>query len=184
MEIKKCPFCGGIGDLTMDEKKRIKYIDTSKAVEITDIESLEQSKSDIWDMIREAQELGLKEGIKANSIVINKKFVKVPSIWLNICGSPHQLPLMICGLEVYFTDNELPENYSFAVIETPQTEREMLIVKTKSDTAREILTAIKEDKSGYWDSCDCGKEELHWRDKCVEDTLHMIAEKYGVDLGE
>ena len=58
------------------------------------------------------------------------------------------------------------------------------LAKKKSDTAREILTAIKEDKSGYWDSCDCGKEELHWRDKCVEDTLRMIAEKYGVDLGE
>jgi hypothetical protein len=55
--------------------------------------------------------------------------------------------------------------------------------RKESDTAREILTAIKEDKSGYWDSCDCGKEELHWRDKCVEDTLRMIAEKYGVDLG-
>ena len=50
------------------------------------------------------------------------------------------------------------------------------------DTAKEILTAIKEDKSGYWDSCDCGKEELHWRDKCVEDTLRMIAEKYHVEV--
>ena len=56
--------------------------------------------------------------------------------------------------------------------------------RKESDTAREISTAIKEDKSGYWDSCDCGKEELHWRDKCVEDTLRMISEKYGVDLGE
>ena len=34
--------------------------------------------------------------------------------------------------------------------------------RKESDTAKEILTAIKEDKSGYWDSCDCGKEELHW----------------------
>lgn len=127
----------------MDKNKRIKYIDTSKAVEITDIESLEQSKNDIWDMIREAQALALKEGIKANSIVINNKFVKVPSVWVNIVGSPMQLPPMICGLECYFTDNEFPNNYSFAVFEKPQTERERLIEKTKSDTAREILTLIK-----------------------------------------
>lgn len=141
----------------MDEKKRIKYIDTSKAVEITDIESLEQSKSDIWDMIREAQELALKEGIKANSIVINKKFVKVPSVWVNIVGSPRQLPVMICGLECYFTDNEFPDNYSFAVLETPQTERERLIEKTKSDTEREIYKELFEK---------------------------YFKEKYGVDLGE
>ena len=167
----------------MDENKRIKYIDTSKAVEITDIESLEQSKNDVWDMIREAQALALKEGIKANSIVINKKFVKVPSVWVNICGSPRQLPLMICGLECYFTDNEFPENYSFAVLEKPQTEREWLIEKTKSDTAREILKEIddltlciiygsNEFEKGYFQAITDMKI-------AVKD---LLKEKYGVEV--
>jgi hypothetical protein len=157
----------------MDEKKRIKYIDTSKAVEITDIENLEQSKNDIWDMIREEQELALKEGIKVNSIVINKKFVKVPSVWVNICGHPIQLPPMICGLECYFTDNEFPDNYSFAVLENPQTERERLVGKTKSDTAREILTELYETKFKIF-----GDELIY------ADNIKVFAKKYGVDLGE
>ena len=169
----------------MDEKKRIKYIDTSKAVEITDIESLEQSKNDIWDMIREAQELALKEGIKANSIVINKKFVKVPSVWINIFGSPRQLPTMICGLECYFTNNELPDNYSFALLETPQTERERLIEKTKSDTAREILAEAKKwVKAHYKDKVtdSFGEREMLFMEAfgCL---FEYLKEKYEVNNG-
>jgi hypothetical protein len=160
----------GIGELTMDEKKRIKYIDTSKAVEITDTENLEQSKSDIWDMIREAQELALKEGIKANSIVINKKFVKVPSVWVNICGSPRELPPMICGLECYFTDNELPDNYSFAILEKPQTERERLISQAKAEKSIEILKEIGK----MWDeNNDYQFKDYAWFEK--------ICKKHGVD---
>lgn len=159
----------------MDEKKRIKYIDTSKAVEIIDIESLEKSKNDIWDMIREAQELALKEGIKANSIVINKKFVKVPSVWVNIVGSPRQLPPMICGLECYVTDNELPDNYSFAVVEKLHTERERLIGKTESNTAREILTLIKNGVE--LNSMIDGDAKI-----AIMNELRWAGQKYGIDF--
>lgn len=161
----------------MDEKKRIKYIDTSKVVEITDIESLKQSKNDILDMIRKAQELAVKEGIKANSIVINKKFVKVPSVWINMCGSPIQLPPMICGLECYFTDNEFPDNYSFAALEKPQTERETLIGKTKSDTAREILTLIKNGVE--LNSMIDGDAKI-----AIMNELRWAGQRYDVDLWE
>lgn len=150
----------------MNEKKRIKYIAPRKAKELTDI----------WDMIREAQKLALKEGIKANSIVINKKFIKVPSVWLNIVGTPIQFPPMICGLECYFTDNDFPDNYSFALLEKPQTERELLIEKTKSDTAKEILNKIRR-LFPTAERCDFG-------DLYLIDKIKKIAEEYGVELDE
>ena len=150
----------------MDENKYIKYTTDT----ITDKDDLELGKS-FQEMVMEAVKHALKEGIKANSIIINKDFVRVKKSWINNGFSCSELPDMICGLEVYLTENDLPENYSFAVLENPQTERERLIEKTKSDTAREICDLILE----------------HWEKKqFVEcDWLRVaIAEKYGVDLRE
>lgn len=48
----------------------------------------------------------------------------------------------------------------------------------KKETAREILTAISEERYFYWDSCDCGKDETYWRNVSVERTLQELAEKY------
>ena len=152
----------------MDEKKYIKYTTDT----ITDKDDLELGKS-FREMVMEAVKHAVKEGIKANSIIINKDFVRVKKSWINNGFSYSELPDMICGLEVFLTDNDLPENYSFAVVEKPQTERERLIEKTKSDTAREILQMI--------DSIPTNE---------VNELNHLrllkkaIAEKYGVDLGE
>ena len=129
----------------MDEKKYIKYtIET-----INDKDDLKLGKS-FKEMVMEAVKHALKEGIKANSIIINKDFVRVKKSWVNNGFSYSELPDMICGLECYLTDNDLPENYSFAVVEKPQTERERLIEKTKSDTAREILDEVSKHYGGAW----------------------------------
>ena len=129
----------------MDEKKYIKYtIET-----INDKYDLELGKS-FTEMVMQAVKHALKEGIKANSIIINKDFVRVKKSWINNGFSYSELPDMICGLECYLTDNDLPENYSFAVVEKPQTERERLIEKTKSDTAREILDEVSKYYGGAW----------------------------------
>ena len=124
----------------MDEKKYIKY---------TIEDDLKLVKS-FKEMVMEAVKHALKEGIKANSIIINKDFVRVKKSWVNNGFSYSELPDMICGLECYLTDNDLPENYSFAVVEKPQTERERLIEKTKSDTAREILDEVSKHYGGAW----------------------------------
>ena len=121
----------------MDEKKYIKY---------TIEDDLKLVKS-FKEMVMEAVKHASKEGIKANSIIINKDFVRVKKSWINNGFSYSELPDMICGLECYLTDNDLPENYSFAVVEKPQTERERLIEKTKSDTAREILTELLKEEN-------------------------------------
>ena len=98
---------------------------------------------DILEKIREAQRLAEIEQIKANSIVINKNFVKTPKLYFHNKGTVSILPPMICGLEMYFTDNDLPENYSFAILEAGQTERDRLISDTRYETAKEIYEWIE-----------------------------------------
>jgi hypothetical protein len=62
----------------------------------------------------------MREGIKANSIVINANMVRVPEFTFCDClGSVRIVPRMICGLNVHLTKDELPEGYSFAVLEGP-----------------------------------------------------------------
>lgn len=61
----------------------------------------------------------MNEDIKANSIVINENMVRVPETWIRTPFGASMLPRMICGMNVYLTTNELPDNYSFAVLEGP-----------------------------------------------------------------
>ena len=172
----------------MDEKKYIKYtIET-----INDKDDLELGKS-FKEMVMEAVKHALKEGIKANSIIINKDFVRVKKSWIINSFSYSELPDMICGLEVYLTDNDLPENYSFAVVEKSQTKREHLIEKTKIDTAREILQKMKEKckELEYKFSHICKSKKECLMETCryegvlaVKRELYELAKKYGVEVEE
>lgn len=103
---------------------------------------------DILEKIREAQRLAEIEQIKANAIVINKNFVKTPKLYVHNKGTISVLPPMICGLEVYFTDNELPDNYSFAILDAGQTERDRLVSNTRYETTREILDKVDKESNG------------------------------------
>ncbi len=166
----------------MDEKKRIKYIDTSKAVEITDIESVNQTA--FFDMIAEAMKMATKEDIKANSIILNEKFAKVNPHLFNLFGAVGELPAMICGLECSMVSDELPDEYAFAILEKPKTEREWLIEKTKSDTAREILDEAKKwVKAHYKDKVtdSFGEREMLFMEAfgCL---FEYLKEKYGVEV--
>lgn len=89
------------------------------AVDIN-IEDISDPKESFIDLVIEAQKRATREGIEANSIIINKNMVKVPSfITTDVLGGYRQLPAMFCGLNVYFTKDELPDNYSFAIFEGP-----------------------------------------------------------------
>lgn len=102
---------------------------------INEKDILEYEPCGIHEMIRDALAESFREKIKANSIVINKRFVKTPRLFVNNM----ELPPMICGLECYFTDNELPEDYSFAVIEAIKTERQRLVEETARKIYRELI---------------------------------------------
>lgn len=124
---------------------------------------------DILEKIREAQRLAEIEQIKANAVVINKNFVKTPKLYVHNEGTVSVLPPMICGLEMYFTDNELPENYSFAILEAGQTERDRLVSDTKCEIAKEIFRFAK----GFFEWDEEG---------FVSNLKDWLAERYGIEV--
>lgn len=68
------------------------------------------------DMVRKAHAQAIAEGIKANAIIINENMVKVPETWAGDGRHAISLPEMICGLNIIWTMDELPDNYSFALV--------------------------------------------------------------------
>lgn len=103
---------------------------------------IEESAKSLADMIAEAKAKALKEGIKANTVIIDKHFAKVNAFHFAFGRAVMSLPPMICGLEVQVSD-ELPDGYDFAVLEVPETERGRLIRQAKSEAAREIFEEIE-----------------------------------------
>lgn len=114
----------------------------------------------LMESIHAAMNEATKEGIKANTIIINENMVKIRLFII-----PHGMyapaskfmPPMICGLNVYFTANELPDGYSFAVCEgAPRRQNldmsgaiEDIFEKTLYD--REVITKILNMARDYWE---------------------------------
>lgn len=93
--------------------------------------------ADIINKIAEARTLALQEGIKANTVLINEKYVKVNAF-------PYLgdiFPAMICGLEAHTTD-ELPDDYAFAVLQAPVTAREYYEVQIRNKISKYLLQEL------------------------------------------
>lgn len=85
---------------------------------------MRKSEDSFIESVRKATAQALAEGIKANSIVINENMVRVNECGVRLPrGRAVMLPRMICGLRVYLTKDELPEAYSFAVLEDRENNR-------------------------------------------------------------
>ena len=83
-------------------------------------EAIMEAHDSFYDLVVKATDQALAEGIRANSIFINENMVRVSEAGVRLpLGHSVILPKMICGLNVYLTKDELPENYSFAVLEGP-----------------------------------------------------------------
>ena len=128
------------------EVKHIKLPATEYKISAADFvtvdDVLEESTKSLADMIAEAYMKALKEDIKANTVIIDEHFAKVNAFDFAFGRDVMHLPPMICGLEIQVSD-ELPDGYDFAVLEVPETERDRLIRKTKSEVAREIFEEIE-----------------------------------------
>ena len=124
----------------MDEKKYIEYKYSDKMVEVNDVLPMDGIKvNPFQDEIKNALKIAMKESIKANSIILNEKFAKVNPYFFNWFGLTAQIPPMICGLECSLISDELPDEYAFAILEKPQTERQHLTEIVKNETAQEVL---------------------------------------------
>jgi hypothetical protein len=131
--------------------------------------------SELVKLIAEARDAAFREGIKANSIIINKNLVKYPGGFFGF-GTGNAvscLPPMICGLEVHGTKTELPEDYAFAIFEATQTERERLIAETAKDILDEVDMLFNYVLSGT---------PLMINKPYVKKELRKIAEKHGVEF--
>ena len=80
---------------------------------ITPDDTMEEINGRCYELLRAALAEATRNGIKANSIVINKNMVRVPE-------SFGQWPEMICGLHCFFTADELPDGYAFSIQHAPE----------------------------------------------------------------
>lgn len=78
---------------------------------------IKETQETIYNLLYKSIEAACREGIEANSIVINENMVKVNEHFNQEVR--RLFPPMICGLNVYWTKGELPDGYSFAVLEAP-----------------------------------------------------------------
>ena len=77
---------------------------------------VDEVRESLYKALMEAHKEAVRRGIEANSVVINKNMVEVPSMWIVDANRDSiEMPPMICGLYAYFTKDELPDGYSFAV---------------------------------------------------------------------
>ena len=90
--------------------------------------------------IQEAKNLAIQENIAANAIIINKKYVKIaPWIMSHLNGDLSAMPPMICGLDMHFTIDELPDNYSFAILSKPNRPKNTDAEQITREFAEKIL---------------------------------------------
>lgn len=108
------------------------------------------SRVNFFEMVAKAQAAAFKDGIKANSILINKNMVRVRSFPFSdgITRGIYFAPDMVCGLNVYLTEDDLPEGYSFAILESPKDRLEQFeaigMEPEELRKAAEIYRKIKE----------------------------------------
>lgn len=82
----------------------------------------------LMESIKEAY----RREIEANTIVINENMVDVKPFGVPVRSRRgdrivcYQFPRMICGLNVVLTKDELPDGYSFAIFEEPNTDSDRL----------------------------------------------------------
>lgn len=98
-------------------------------------------------LVREAYITAMHEGIRANTIVLNKKFAKLKGFPLVFDTTYMDIPPMIFALEAFVAE-DIPDEFSFSVLESPTTRREQVILQTtkrvRAETARQMQAMIKE----------------------------------------
>lgn len=114
------------------DKKKIDYI------EITDTLDINESMKKIQDFIFEGYKQAIKEGISANTVILNKKFAKVKPFGFSYYGNVMQMPPMIAGLEAVASD-EMPDDFSFLILEADKKITDRFIRVIEDRTIKEFI---------------------------------------------
>lgn len=109
---------------SVDKVSKLK-IDPARYVEITSEDMLGEATTSLEDLIWEAHKTALHNGIRANTVMINKRLAKTSAFVQSFSGGVMDIPPMICGLEAYVTD-EIPNEFAFCLAEAPETKREKI----------------------------------------------------------
>ena len=113
---------------------------------------LEQQRDSFIESVQKATAQAIADGIKANSILINKNMVRVPEFGMQLSnGHGVMMPRMICGLNVYLTKDELPEGCAFAVLECPENNRlaQFEAIGMESDELRKAADFYRQVKEVF-----------------------------------
>lgn len=139
--------------LADDMKKRVEKVDELSGY-VRDEITRDDLLMSFHEHIIEAFKESMKHNIKANTVVINENLVKVEPFRVRVLNDRYaDMPPMICGLEVKYSQGELPDDYAFAVLERPYTDREELVRETTKQIKRDIKKWVKKHKF-YEDVCD------------------------------
>ena len=95
--------------------------------------------------IQKVRKIAFQNGVKANTIFIDKEVAKTNGFTFLINPELHDVPTMFLGLDVHYSENlsdELGINSNFALFENKKEER--LLPKTLADySTDELLYEIK-----------------------------------------
>ena len=110
-------------------KRTISYIDRNGDAKVEETlfkmrtpDPVAETNKSLVKLIAKARKEALARNIEANSVIINENMVEVPETWYHDGFATRGLSPMICGLNVYFTKDELPDGYTFAVLKGPEYE--------------------------------------------------------------
>lgn len=97
---------------------------------------------EILKRFKEAQQEAIRNGIRANTIVISERLSKTkPFCVISPYGTMHAFPPMILGMEMRVFD-DLPDEYDFAILQVQETETERIKQEIANKTKRMIIGGI------------------------------------------
>lgn len=97
--------------------------------------------------IQEAEQEALRQHIRANSVMLNRKIALVRQSYAAMNGGVTEYPPMVCGLSAFLTD-ELPDDIAFVVFESPNpplTREERIKQEARQEFLDELRTMTFEE---------------------------------------
>ena len=113
---------------------------------------MDEISRNILEHIKKAQKQALKERIRANTILIDKEVAKLNGFYFKSCNSITQIPNMILGLKIVYSENlsdELGIDTNFAITRIEEPKQYLLSDYSTEELLEEIkrrIGVVQDDK--------------------------------------